>query len=467
MDLEPPPSLFSTSIILFHAVPLITLTGAFFGLFILVLLLIFSALISGSEVAYFSLSPNNIQSLKESSDKSAKRVLQLKRHPRKLLATILITNNFINIGIVLLSDYLVWQFFGVEAFVSGGQWLSEQFSFWYFNEEDYSRLINFLVTVVGVTVLLVLFGEITPKIYARFNNLSFARRMSGSLNTLNTLFYPLSNLLVGLSKRLEITFGPSANTQDHKEEIEEAIELTVSGAQNAEKEVNILKSIIKFNEVAVKQIMRSRVDVIAESVDSQLEDVLEAIRSSGYSRIPIYEESLDHIVGLLYAKDFIGHDESIVWQKLIRTDIHYVPESKRINELLKEFQERRLHMAIVVDEFGGVSGLVTLEDVMEEVIGEIKDEFDEGDNVEFVKIDDKTYIFEGKSLINDVCRIMGVETYAFDSKKGEADSVAGLMLEFIGQIPRQFQEIKIDNFTLRAESVNKRRIEKVRIMIDP
>ena len=242
--------------------------------------------------------------------------------------------------------------------------------------------------------------------------------------------------------------------------------MTVSGDQHAEEEVDILKSIIKFNEVAVKQIMRSRMDVIAESTESTLEEVLETIRSSGFSRFPIYEESLDQVVGLLYAKDFLGHDDSIEWQKLIRKDVHYVPETKRINDLLKEFQQRRMHMAIVVDEFGGVSGLVTLEDVMEEVIGEIKDEFDEGDDLEYVKLNDKTYIFEGKSLINDVCRVLHVDTDIFDEIKGEADSVAGLMLEHIGQIPRQYQEVKIKNFTLRAERVNKRRIEKVRIILD-
>ena len=417
-------------------------------------------------MAYFSLSPNDMQSLKDRNDGPAKRVIHLMRRPRRLLATILIANNFINIAIVLLSDYLVWQFFGIEQFANWGQKLSELFSFFSFSPEDYSRLINFLITVVGVSFLLVFFGEVTPKIYAKFNNLRFSRMMSASLQTLGTIFYPISNLLVGLSSKMDKSLSVSANTQDHKDEIEEAIEMTVSGDQHAEEEVDILKSIIKFNEVAVKQIMRSRMDVIAESTESTLEEVLETIRSSGFSRFPIYEESLDQVVGLLYAKDFLGHDDSIEWQKLIRKDVHYVPETKRINDLLKEFQQRRMHMAIVVDEFGGVSGLVTLEDVMEEVIGEIKDEFDEGDDLEYVKLNDKTYIFEGKSLINDVCRVLHVDTGIFDELKGEADSVAGLMLEHIGQIPRQYQEVKIKNFTLRAERVNKRRIEKVRIILD-
>ena len=466
MESEPPSALYLSGIFLFHAIPLITSTSAFLGILVLGILLLCSAIISGSEVAYFSLSPDDIQSLKDEGDSASKRVLQLKRFPRRLLATVLIANNFINIAIVVLSDYLVNQFLGEKGFAGFSQWLTEHISFIAYSASDYARLLNFLVTVVGVTFLLVLFGEVAPKIYAKFNNLSFARRISASLTTLNTLFYPLSGLLVGWSKRLERSLDMSGNSQDHKDQIEEAIELTVIGDQHADQEVNILKSILKFNEVSVKQIMRNRVDLIAENVTSNLEEVLNTIQSSGYSRIPVYEDSIDHIIGVLYAKDFIGHDETLDWLKLVRKDVHYVPESKRINELLKEFQQKRLHMAIVVDEYGGVSGLVTLEDVMEEVIGEITDEFDEGDDIEFVKIDEKTFIFEGKSLINDVCRIMGVDTDVFDEKKGDADSVAGLMLELIGHIPRQFREIKIDHFTLRAERVNKRRIEKVKILID-
>ncbi len=439
------------------------MSGIFFGILFLVLLLFCSALVSGSEVSYFSLSPDDIQALKDQGDKRAKRVLSLKRHPRRLLATILITNNFINIGIVLLSDYLIISTFGTQGFLGAGNWLAEKLTFLNYVAADYARFLSFLITVVGVTFLLVLFGEVVPKIYARFNNLAFARLMSRPLQALNTLFAPLSNLFVAYSKRIEKTLGAVADSQDHKEDIEEAIELTVSGDVHAEKEVNILKRIIKFNEVTVKQIMRSRVDVIAESTESTTQDVLSTIAESGYSRIPIYSESLDQVDGLLYAKDLIGVDDSMDWQKLVRKEIHYVPESKRINELLKEFQQKRLHMAIVVDEFGGVSGLVTLEDVMEEVIGEITDEFDEGNDVEFVKIDDSTYLFEGKTLINDVCRIMNVETDVFNEHKGEADSIAGLMLEVVGQIPRAYQEIRLGQYILRVERVNKRRIQQVKV----
>lgn len=466
MESEPPPAVFLSSLLLFQAVPLITSTGAVFGILLLIVLLMCSALISGSEVSYFSLSPDDIQGLKDNDDSKSKRVLQLKRSSHRLLATILIANNFINIGIVLLSDYLVNQTFGTSGFLFAGEWLSEHLSFIQWSGEQFARALNFLVTVVGVTFLLVLFGEVAPKIYAKINNVVFARFMSGTLSTLNTLFYPMSALLVRWGRSWENNLGSSANAQDHRDEIEEAIEMTVNrDAIHAEKEANILKSILKFNEVTVKQIMCSRVDVIAESIESSLEEVMNTIRSSGYSRIPIYEDSLDKIVGLLYAKDFIGRDKNLEWHKIIRSEVHYVPESKRINELLKEFQQVRLHMAIVVDEFGGVSGLVTLEDVMEEVIGEIKDEFDDGQDVDFLKVDDRTYIFEGKTLINDACRIMGVDTTSFDEKRGEADSVAGLMLELIGQIPRKFQETKIENFTLRAEKVNKRRVEKVKIFI--
>lgn len=433
---------------------------------LLLVLILCSALISGSEVAYFSLLPDEIQKLQESNDAASRRALQLKKDPRGLLAVILIANNLVNVAIVILSDQLVWQFFGMETFSRGGQWLSENLAAIPLNADQFTRTLNFLVTVVGVTVILVLFGEITPKIYATTQKINLAKFMSKPLTILHTLFSPFRISLVGWSERLEKVLRNSRKGDEHKTEIEEAIEMTVSGDVHAEKEVDILKSIIKMDEVPVKQIMRSRVDVIAESTESSLEQVLQTIRESGYSRIPVYKESLDEIAGLLYAKDLVGFDKEQAWTDLIRKEIHYVPETKRINELLKEFQIRHQHMALVVDEYGGVSGLVTLEDVMEEVIGEIQDEFDEGSDIEYTRLDDRTYIFEGKSLLNDVCRVMNIELDEFDDGKGEADSIAGLMLEITGQIPRQYQEVRYKDYTLRAERVSKRRIERVRIRMD-
>ena len=434
----------------------------------LLLLLIGSGLISGSEVAFFSLTHNDFAKLEEdATDKSARQILKLKERPRRLLAAILISNNFINVAIVVLSDFIVGALIPPPVFERWGASLRESLGLLPANWE-LSKGLEFLVIVVGVTSLLLLFGEVAPKIYAKINKMQMAKMMAGPLRFLVKICAPLSELLVGftglIEKRLERRSNSNMPT---REDIDEAIDLTVDREQN-EREVDILKSIVKFGEVSVKQIMRSRVDVISLDVRSDYGEVLKTARESGYSRIPVYETDFDHITGILFVKDLLGflnQTEDFEWQSVIRPNVFYVPEAKKIDDLLKEFQQNRSHMAVVVDEYGGSSGIVTLEDIMEEVIGEIRDEFDDDEEIEYEQLNEKTYIFEGKTMINDMCRVLDLDTALFDPARGDADSVAGLMLEMVGHIPRKGREIAYRNYRFSAVAVNPRRVERVRVVL--
>jgi gliding motility-associated protein GldE len=324
--------------------------------------------------------------------------------------------------------------------------------------------------VVGVTFLLVLFGEVAPKIYANLNNVKHAKLMAKPLTLMLKVFSPFSAMLVKWSRNIEervyhnrLKTGGSMD----KNEIDKAIELTVQHDTNQE-EVDILKGIINFGDVTAKQIMKSRVDVVALDINDNFKDVLKLIKESGFSRIPVYEEDFDRIKGVLYAKDLLGFTEEkddFNWVQFVRTQTLFVPETKKIVDLLKEFQEKRTHMAIVVDEYGGSSGLVTLEDIMEEVVGDIRDEFDTEEEVDYIKIDDSNYIFEGKSLLNDVARIIGVKNDIFEEGKGTSDSIAGLILELEGQIPKKDKEIIYKELKFKIISVNQRRIEKVNVSL--
>lgn len=426
-------------------------------------------MISGSEIAFFSLSPNQMVDLKDEDTSSSKRIISLKEKPRTLLATILIGNNFVNIAIVVVSDYVIKELIGPQNLTIIGDWLyGHGFSFlgtsyWL------AQAFMFLVTVIGVTFVLVLFGEIAPKLYANLNNLKFARMMSGPLSFLNLIFGPISRILVNWSNKLENKITNSENYQSNtsKEDLDAAIDLTVnSDDESSEEEADMLKGIVKFGEVSTKQIMRSRVDVTAIDLSTSFNEVMNVIRETGYSRIPVFNDDFDTIEGILYVKDLIGHyaeSKDFKWVDLIRTSVLYVPESKKIDDLLKEFQTKRTHIAIVVDEYGGSSGIVTLEDVMEEVIGDIKDEFDEQEDVEYVQLSEGNYIFEGKTMLNDVCRIIGEDTNYFDDKKGESDSLAGLIIEMMGAIPKVEAEIEFRDVLLKIVSVSKRRIEKINL----
>ena len=466
MESEPPLSEFVDFLPLFV---LQSATGIWLAFLFLVVLLVLSALVSGSEVAFFSLTKMQLKEIEEEHSRSGEQLLFLKKHPQRLLATILIANNLVNIAIVLVSAMVLERILPKETLFSWGESLAGSGFFQWTTAEWLANAMEILITVVGVTFLLVLFGEVAPKIYAKLNNQRLAKAMSMPLLVLYRIFSPFSTMLVGWSDAIEkkLTRKGSASNPN-KEDIDIAIDLTISGKPASKQEASILKGIIKFNDVAVKQIMCSRVDVVAVSKEISYKELMKIIKDSGYSRIPVFEEDFDHIVGILYVKDLLGHlDESndFDWISMIRTNVLYVPESKKINDLLKEFQTERMHMAIVVDEYGGSSGIVTLEDVMEEVIGDIKGEFDEEQEVEFKKLDETSWLFEGKTMLNDVCRIIGVEINTFDAYKGDADSLAGLILEVSGFIPPKGKVVQIDDIKLTVQTVTKKRISKVKLEI--
>lgn len=467
MESEPP-----LSELLYASFSLLSFdSGIFMSFLFLAFLVLFSALVSGSEVAFFSLSPNDLHSLEDDESSKSKRLLKLKEKPRTLLATILISNNFINIAIVLVSNYVLRNLIGEEDLNAIGLWLQQSLVLEkIISSSNLASIFNFTIAVIGVTFILVLFGEVAPKFYASINNLKFARMMAGPLSLLNIILGPLSRIMVGWSTSIEekITQSRISQTGTSKEDIDKAIELTVGDSQNADEEADILKGIVKFGDVSVKQIMKPRVDVVAVEKVTSYDELMNIIKETGFSRIPVYEEDFDKIDGILYVKDLLGHtdeDEQFNWQTLIRNNVLYVPEYKKIDDLLREFQLKRTHIAIVVDEYGGSAGIATLEDIMEEVIGDIKDEFDEEEEVDYIKLSDGNFIFEGKSLLNDVCRIIGEDTGFFDSVRGDSDSLAGMIIEILGNIPKPDKEIKYNNIILKIVSVTKRRIEKINLRV--
>ncbi len=440
-----------------------------FYLLLLILLIAFSALISGSEIAFFSLLPDQINELERESSESSKKILKLRKKPSKLLATILISNNFVNIALVLVSDMFLKLVIGGQTLYSWGTSLHNLSPFQGFEISTLANIINFTIAVVGTTSILVLFGEIMPKIYANINNLTLARFMAGPLSILTVLFSPLSNILVNWTDifKNKIEKKQKNNKGTGKEDIEEALDIAFK-EKNQEEDLDILKSIIKFSDVSVKQIMKPRNDVIAIDKNINYHEVLNVIKDSGYSRIPVYEEDLDNLFGILYVKDLIPHlenREDFEWQNIARTNILYVPESKKINELLKEFQKLKLHIAIVVDEYGGSSGIVTMEDIMEEILGEIMDEFDEKEEIEYQVIDEKTYLFEGKTSLIDFLKVFNEDISIFDEIKGESDSLAGLILEVAGGLPAKGYEVNTLNYKLTVEEVSDRRIEKILVTL--
>jgi gliding motility-associated protein GldE len=469
--LEPEPDslyqLFELSLFL-YAVPSAEII---IGFFTIVLLVVSSALVSGSEVAFFSLSPNDYESLKQETKGRSLRIITLLNEPRKLLATILIANNFINIAIVILSAFVLNKIIPPSLFnrwsdslislLNASNWLeSARVSYW----------ISFLITIVGVTFILVLFGEIVPKVYARFNNIGLSKTMATPLWLLSKVFHPFSMILVnwttGIERRLEKRRpgGSLANRQD----IGEAIDLTADANQTTNQEVDLLKRIVNFGEVSVSQIIKPRVDVLAVDESDNYEQLLELVRDSGFSRIPVFEKDFDNVKGILYVKDLLGHlneGADFKWRKLIRKNVLFVPETKKIDDLLKEFQIERMHMAIVVDEYGGSSGIVTMEDILEEIIGEIQDEFDTEGDIEFKKISEGIFDFEGKTLINDFCRQVKVDTILFEEARGEADTLAGILLEKIGRLPEQGEETEIESFIFTVRKVSNRRIEEIRVKL--
>ncbi len=415
-------------------------SGSIIGLLVVLILLITSALISGSEVAFFSLSPATKEQLLEDKHSNSIKILGLLKKPEKLLATILITNNFVNIGIVILSTFLTEDIF---AFTNMAEW------------------IVFLIKIVLVTFLLLLFGEIIPKVYAARYAHKFSLLMAYPVHLLNQFFSPLSALLIGstsfVKKRLAKK-KPDLSIND----LSNALELTENQIKDNKK---ILEGIVSYGTTDASEIMKPRVDVIAFDIHLNFKEVIEKIKKHNYSRIPIYAETFDKIKGVLFVKDLLPHfhKQTFNWQSIIRP-AYFVPESKKINDLLLDFQSKKIHMAVVIDEYGGTSGIVTLEDVLEEIVGDIVDEF-ESDDDSYKKLDDNNYIFEGKTLLIDFYKILNLDDDIFDPVRGEADTLAGLILEMKGEIPKIGSEIKHENFTFKIIAADKRRIKSIKVTL--
>ncbi len=432
------PVLLSSWNIQFHPVTI----DIVIAIFMVLLLLFFSALISGSEVAYFSMSATEKKKLLQNNNKTSRRILKNLENPEKLLATILVTNNFVNVGIIILS-----------AFVTNKLMTFEN-----------SPVIEFIFQVIIITFFLLLFGEIIPKVYANHYALGFARFMSFPIQILEKIFRPVNSILI-----FSTSFVNRRLLKHRKkismDEISQALELTSDHELSDEKD--ILKGIVKFGNKNVEEIMKPRVDVISLDIKTSFSDVLAVINNSGFSRIPVYISSFDNISGILYIKDLLPHSHkgnSFKWQTLIRPPF-YVPETKKISSLLEEFQKNKVHLAIVVDEYGGTSGIVTLEDILEEIVGEITDEFDEEEDI-YSKISDNTFLFDGKILLGDFYKITGCSDTVFYDVKGEADTLAGLILELKGEIPAKQEKISCKKFKFTIEEVDKRRIKQIKVEIN-
>ncbi len=413
---------------------------------VLIVLLICSALISGTEVAFFSLSQSDLNELSNEGKEENITVTLLER-PRKLLATILITNNFINILIVLLFASLAETLFGDFDY---------EMNLYFF-----SLPIRFLIEVILVTFLILLFGEVLPKVYASRNALSFSKLMAKFINFVNLILTPFSLPLITLTKFIEKKLG-NKNSNFSVETLSQALELTSEGATTKD-EQKILEGIVNFGNTETVQIMKPRIDIFALSDDEEYEVVLDKILKNGYSRNPVYNDSIDNIVGVLYAKDLLAHlnKKNFKWQNLLR-EAYFVPENKKLDDLLDDFRARKNHLAIVVDEYGGTSGLVTLEDVIEEIVGDINDEFDD-DDLQYSKIDENNYIFEGKTTIKDFCKVLDDEDEAiFEEEKGESETLAGFLLEISGRFPKKSEKIIFKNYTFTIEALDKKRIKQIK-----
>ena len=404
----------------------------------ILVLLLMSALVSGSEIAFFSLSASQLDEVQK--DKKGKIIVKLLDHPKELLATILVANNFVNIAIVILSSYLTTPLL-----------------------EGLNETLRFVIEIVFITFLILLFGEILPKVYANRNPVSFAKLMAKPLVALQKIFYPVSVFLIQSTKIVEKKLNNHSQNIT-REELSQVLELTADKATTQE-EKEMLQGIISFGETEAKQIMRPRIDVFALEDDLQAQEVLQQVSKQGFSRIPVYQENMDNIIGVLFAKDLLPYlnQTEFDWKSLLR-EAFFVPENMKLDDLLKEFQERKTHLAVVVDEYGGTSGIITLEDVIEEIVGEITDEYDQ-DEHNFVRIDRNTYEFDAKISLKDFYKILDFtdeEEEIFENEKGDAESLAGFFLEHSGGFPKKNETIHIGNIELTATGVDGKRIKKIK-----
>lgn len=405
------------------------------GIIFMLILIFFSALISGSEVAFFSLTPKTIQDIMKDKSETSERIMHLLSKPEKLLATILISNNLVNVGIVILSSYLTNLIFNFEG----------------------SPILEMIFKVVVITFILLLFGEIIPKVYATRFELKFAKLMSLPLTFLAKIFSPLSKILISSTTIIKKNIKNKNNISI--DDLSTALDLAED--DELKEDEKILKGIVNFGSITTSQIMKPRVDVISVDIKENFKNIIQLIIDSGFSRIPVYNKTFDEIKGVIYAKDLLPHihKSSFRWQSLIRPP-YYVPETKKINDLLSEFQSKKIHMAIVIDEYGGSAGIITLEDVLEEIVGEITDEFDEDDK-QYKRISENEIEFEAKILLHDFCKIMDITDDYFDDNKGESETLAGLILEIKGEIPDVNESAIFRDFEFKVTEVDNRRIKKI------
>lgn len=409
---------------------------------VILVLLVFSGLVSGSEVAYFSLSPEQI---KKSGQKEDRRILLLMRNPKRLLATILILNNLTNVFIVTLSTYATWQIVG---------------------DKNAEGLVILTLTII-ITVLIIFFGEIVPKVYASHSSLRFSRFTTPMIYFFNSLLRPISWFLMSISNVIERRVERKGYNLS-VDELNQALEITIE-EETTEEEKGILKGIVNFGTLSVKQVMKSRMDITAIDVSTDFHELMDLVNKTGFSRIPIYNETIDKVEGILYIKDLLPHlhkEDDFNWQSLLREG-YFVPESKKIDDLLKDFQEMHVHMALVVDEYGGTEGLITMEDIIEEIVGEINDEFDDDSDISYRKIDANTHIFEGKTSLNDACKILQIDSSEFDEVKGESESLGGLLLELNQKMPNAGEKIRFQRFVFTIVAVDQKRIKRVRVFVEP
>jgi len=413
-----------------------------FSIIAILILLLLSALVSGAEAAFFSLSPGELDRIHSSKSSKDQIISKLLGIPEKLLATILVSNNLLNIGIIVIAAYVSSSLFDFTN----------------------AELFGFIIEVVVITFVIVFFGEILPKIYAIRYAGKFAGLMARPLEITERLFRPLNFLLVKTGSTIQNKFSRQRKNIS-MDDLSEALDLTKHGIAEDQR---ILEGIVKFGNINASEIMTPRVDIVGVPMNTRFRKLIGLIVESGYSRIPVYKPDLDNIKGILYIKDLLPHldkPDSFNWQSLLRP-AYYIPEAKMINDLLKEFQTSKIHMAVVIDEYGGTLGIITLEDILEEIVGEITDESDYDELPPYVKIDELNFLFEGKILLNDFFKVFNIEEDEFDSIKGEADTLAGLILELKGEMPRKNETFNCGGFIFTVKSVDQRRIKQIQVTVN-
>lgn len=433
-----------SNVLLIAFEPNISAPSIIFISLILLSLILLSALLSGSEVAFFSLNAEQRIALKESATKKEKTLSRLLDQPQLLLATLLIAINFVNIIFITLANYLTQLLIG---------------------EESVNTLIVTLFLLFGVTFIIAFFGELIPKVWAQQNNLIFARYTAPLIDFFTFVFKPLSRVLLGISNLIESRIEKkSYYLTTH--ELNQALEITTD-ENTTEREKDILRGILNFGNTSVKGVMKARRDIVAFDTEMDFHELMDKINKNGYSRVPVYAETIDKIEGILYIKDLLEHidqDENFDWLSLLHQPF-FVPENKKIDDLLYDFQEKRVHMAIVVNEYGETEGLVTMEDIIEEIVGDINDEFDE-EKLDYKKLDEHTYLFEAKISLNDFCRVFDVDVSIFEKVKGESETLAGLCIELFSRIPHAGEEIVCEPFVFKIQSVDTRRIKKIKVSLN-